>query len=82
MFDSTTRSPRSPILVLTVLASVALHLACALGATQLSLTTPTRPLVQVAGTQVEAAVEDISIVTPARTTAEATVQRRGSTMVL
>ncbi len=64
-----TRSRRSPILLITVLASVLLHLAFVLGAAQLSLVAPGRPLAHVTSTEVEIEVHDVEVVAPTVTTA-------------
>lgn len=70
MFESTRRSRRSPILLLTVAASVLLHLAFVFGTAQLSLVTPTRPLAHVTGTEVEIEIQEVSVVTPTVITAD------------
>lgn len=82
MFDSPPPSRRSPTLVLAVAASVLLHLAFVLGASQLSLLTPTRPLARVTGTQVDIEVQEISVVVPTETTADAGAPADGAKTVL
>ncbi len=82
MFDSNTHSRRSPILALAAVASMLLHLAFVLGAAQLSLIAPSRPLAHVTGTQVDIEVQEVSVVVPAETTADAGTELDGERTVL